>query len=183
MIEMSYREFQRGFCKVKDMNEEIRVIGKHGVVIGTWRSGCLTNEVGHAEENENYGVRIMAKEGLSDRKSVLNPQIMSDKIDIIGQGVKLPLRQTSEKREKLNSLKKLFDEGKPLSEIQNNIAEASGQKSKSPLQQTNEDGLPSGSCHKCGKQAFKQPLLENEGGEWENMWVCPVCIKKNKIKV
>lgn len=39
MKEISYREFQRGFCKLKEERVSLRVIGKGGVILGEWIPG------------------------------------------------------------------------------------------------------------------------------------------------
>ncbi len=84
MIEMSYREFARGFCKLKDSNEEIRVVGRGGVVIGTWISG-MSDNVGHSEESEE--------------------------VEVVGQRKEMSDIGLSDKREKFAELKKMFEGG------------------------------------------------------------------------
>ena len=60
MIELRLREFQRGFCKLKE--EEILVYGKGGEIIGKWvPSDKINNDVGQAsvkEESEFVGQKI-----------------------------------------------------------------------------------------------------------------------------
>jgi hypothetical protein len=65
MKEIRYREFIRGFGKVRDGFEKVKVIGKGGVLVGVWTPAGV-EDVRHAEASP----KVVVSDKVSDKKEV-----------------------------------------------------------------------------------------------------------------
>jgi len=77
MIQITYREFQRGFCKLRNLKEVIEIVGKGGVVIGHYVSAVsdrqpstvsdtTANEVLYGKKRfkaTEFGLAVINKDG------------------------------------------------------------------------------------------------------------------------
>ena len=173
MIEISYREFQRGFCKLKDGNEEIRVVGKGGVVVGIWTPGSVEMADGREENDEEED-----EEKFPDsHKKELSDKVHTDLSDTMDED-EAEAKASQESRPPIMSdaaldLMNKFDYRHKMSDNYN-----SGQK----LEEKPEDFeiVTSNPCFGCGAEA-DSVFMNEEASGYEERLCCEGCRKKRKI--
>lgn len=163
MERISYREFQRGFCKYK-MGEYL-VYGRGGEVVGHWIPGGKVSdklEEGDVEEEyEELGPEVAAD--LSDKQ-----EEMSDKEEM----------EKEEKRRTFEALKERFGGDKPRG-VSDNLSDIKlSARSLSVMDE--EEGKR---CIRCGGMSDGVAQTEDSTGRIDDHPVCGGCAKRYKLKL